>query len=730
MNDKTGLYIQMFSVHGLLRADNMELGHDADTGGQINYVVELCRTLSAHPGVRKVDLFTRLIQDKTCSDDYARPVERVNDTFRILRIQCGGRKYIRKELLWPLLDEFVDKTVKFIRKERDIPDIVHGHYADGGYVARELAGFFGVPFVFTGHSLGKTKKERLLAQGADKEELNRKFRIDHRIEVEERLLAAADLVVTSTGQEKEEQFGLYANQALPCYAVIPPGIDLDRFYPFYHDRFPDSREREKTLFARASITRELERFFQHPDRPMILMLCRPDKRKNIQGLVKAYGESPELQAMANLAVFAGIRKDISEKEDSERDVLTDMLLLLDRYNLYGKMAIPKKHDFEIEVPELYRIAALKRGVFVNPALTEPFGLTLLEALACGLPIVATDNGGPRDIVANCDSGTLVDPRNTTAIAGAIRDILVHPETWETYSRNGILKTREVYSWQNHAATYLKQMSALRSGKVIRSAQAERLPAAVGKKFSAFDTLLVTDIDNTLIGGPARDRAALMDLLEKQSGKVGFGVATGRMFDSTLDILKTNGIPLPDVIVSCVGSQINYGPSLSPDRGWETHISREWKPAGIKACMESLDFVRPQEPGVQGAFKLSYIMEPGQNRLARIHDLLTRNRLRYSLIYSHQRYLDILPFRASKGKAVRYLSYKWEIPLNRFLVCGDSGNDAEMLSGDTRGVVVANYSPELESLKSNRTVYFSKKGHAAGIMDGMRRYGLIPEPQRT
>jgi sucrose-phosphate synthase len=95
-------------------------------------------------------------------------------------------------------------------------------------------------------------------------------------------------------------------------------------------------------------------------------------------------------------------------EENERQVLTDMLLQMDHYDLYGKLAIPKKHDFATEVPELYRICAESHGVFVNPALVEPFGITLIEASASGLPIVATNNGGPVDIVANCGNGLLVD----------------------------------------------------------------------------------------------------------------------------------------------------------------------------------------------------------------------------------------------------------------------------------------------------------------------------------
>ncbi len=121
-----------------------------------------------------------------------------------------------------------------------------------------------------------------------------------------------------------------------------------------------------------------------------------------------------------------------------------MLLMLDKYDLYGKMAIPKKHDFEFEVPELYKIAAAKGGVFVNAALTVPFGLTLIEASASGLPIVATDDGGPRDIIKNCENGLLVDAMNSREIAAAIRKNSVDNELWKRFSANGIINVREHY----------------------------------------------------------------------------------------------------------------------------------------------------------------------------------------------------------------------------------------------------------------------------------------------
>ena len=452
------LYIHLYSLHGLIRGENLEMGRDADTGGQISYVVELARHLSARDDVERVDLFTRLLADKSVSSDYAQPVEVLNDKCRIARIQCGGRLYIRKELLWPYLDEYVDKTIRFIKKQNRIPDIVHGHYPDAGYVAMQLASIFGIPFIYTGHSLGRSKQNRLASGGMKTSEMEKMYKISRRIDTEEDILAHADLVVVSTNHEIKKQYGLYRHKDVPKYKVIPPGIDIEKFYPYYHDILDDHEKSENARYAEASIKNELNRFFMQPDKPMLLSLCRADKRKNISGLIRAYGEDHQLQAMANLAVFAGLRKDIDAMEDNERDVLTEMLLLMDKYDLYGKLAIPKRHDFEFEVPALYRVAAQTRGVFINPALIEPFGLTLLEASATGVPIVATQEGGPVDIIRNCRNGLLVDSSQPKAVARAIRKIIAENELWDKFSKNGIMNVRKHYTWASHAATLLRKYS--------------------------------------------------------------------------------------------------------------------------------------------------------------------------------------------------------------------------------------------------------------------------------
>ncbi len=727
-----GLYIQMFSIHGLVRSQNMELGYDADTGGQIKYVIELGKALSQRKDIRRVDLFTRLISDKAFSEDYSQPIEPVNEKFRVIRIQCGGKKYIRKELLWPHLDEFVDNTVKFIRQHRSIPDIIHGHYADAGYVVTELSRVFGIPFVFTGHSLGRSKKERLLDQGIHESVLNRQLKIDHRIGMEEHILQNVDLVVTSTKQEADDQYAPYLNCDQPEYRVIPPGICIEKFEPFYYGKSQGEPRSEEAMFANVSLLNELDRFFQNPDKPMILMLCSPDKGKNIEGLIQAFGEDYDLQAIANLAIFAGIRKDITQQEQGAREVLTKMLLLMDKYNLYGKMAIPKKHDFENEVPELYRIAAERRGVFVNPALTEPFGLTLLEASATGLPVVATNDGGPRDILKNCQSGILVDPEDPRAISQAIKDILVHENKWETFSKNGILNTRRYYTWDSHAHSFSETIHQLVDQHRTLQKKKENQAPPVGVRITNLEHMLITDIDNTLLGGPEEPVHHLMTDLKKHRNHLGFGVATGRVLESVVAVLKKNRIMPPDIIISSVGSEIHYGPNLERDKGWEALISKNWNREKVVSTLKAFDFLTLQEKDVQRPYKISYHMTPDKDRLAMIHNLLTRNRCHYKLIYSHKKYLDILPARASKGKAIRYISRKWKIPLKSILVCGDSGNDEEMLKGEPKAVVVGNYSPELEPLKSSRNIYFANEAYARGMLEGILHYGFFEnlKPQKT
>ncbi|XP_008794597.2 probable sucrose-phosphate synthase 2 [Phoenix dactylifera] len=507
-------YIVLISLHGLVRGENMELGRDSDTGGQVKYVVELARALSMMPGVYRVDLFTRQITSPDVDWSYGEPTEMLssgqydadgNDVGEsagayIIRIPCGPRdKYLRKELLWPHLQEFVDGALAHILNMSRVlgeqigggqpawPYVIHGHYADAGDVAVLLSGALNVPMVLTGHSLGRNKLEQLLKQGRQsKEDINATYKIMRRIEAEELSLDAAELVITSTRQEIDEQWGLYdgfdvklervlrarARRGVNCHGrymprmvVIPPGMDFSSVV--VQEDTTDAEGDLKELIgsegtsprAVPPIWSEVMRFLTNPHKPMILALSRPDPKKNITTLVKAFGECRPLRELANLTLIMGNRDDIDEMSGGNASVLTTVLKLIDKYDLYGLVAFPKHHK-QSDVPEIYRLAAKTKGVFINPALVEPFGLTLIEAAAHGLPMVATKNGGPVDINRALNNGLLVDPHDQKAIADALLKLVADKNLWHECRKNG-WRNIHLFSWPEHCRTYLTRVAACR-----------------------------------------------------------------------------------------------------------------------------------------------------------------------------------------------------------------------------------------------------------------------------
>ncbi len=722
------MYIQLISIHGLIRGTRVEMGRDADTGGQVRYVLELAKTLAEFDEVEQVDLFTRRVKDKTVSEDYNQPIEALGPKCRIVRLSCGGGRYIRKERLWPHLDDFVDAIIAFTRKEGRTPHVVHGHYADAGYVAMEVAGAFGVPLVFTGHSLGRDKLAYLLAEGRSEESIDREFNMSLRLHAEESCLSAADLVVVSTRHEREEQYARYENADVPRFEVIPPGTALDRFFPYYEYEISSESIGPEFKQARMRMIHELERFHFDTNKPLILALCRPDKRKNIAALVEAYGEDKELQALANLAVFAGIRKNITEMSEAEQQVLTDILLMMDRYDLYGHMAIPKRHDSELEVPELYRYAASLHGIFVNPAFVEPFGLTFIESSAVGLPFVGTENGGPQDIRENCESGLLVDVSNREQLTGAMKKLLTDRTLWDVCSNNGVNRVREHYTWKKHCERYLEVLGGIEKNAVHTMTTAETAGSAYGKRLAGLNNFLVTDIDNTLLGDDLA-LVALQAYLNENEEAFGFGVATGRYIESAKSILQKHNVWPLDLLITSVGTEIYYGADMVPDKGWASHLRTKWRRDRVVDALKPLEFISLQEnEQTQREYKVSYNLEigyPPKDALPAIHHALAGSRVAYNLIFSHGTYIDIVPHRASKGKALRYIANKWNIPLEHIATAGDSGNDIDMLTGRTSGIVVANHADDLSELKeSSSRIYFAANTHAGGILEGLHHYDLV------
>lgn len=707
MGDKQEtLNIALISIHGLIRGHNLELGRDADTGGQTLYVLELARALANQSEVKKVNLFTRRVSDDSIDNDYAEPIEVISDKLRIVRIDTSLDGYTEKEQLWDELNSFADNLEKFFNGSNALPDVFHSHYADAGFVGSHLANVFGIPLIHTGHSLGRVKRSRLLANGASAKEIEDIYNIARRIEAEETALATAERVITSTHQEIEDQYEVYDHYQPDQMRVIPPGTDLNIFKP------------ATSNLSSSSLFKQLTKHLVQPKKPIILALSRPDKRKNIIALVETYGSSLELQEKANLVIIAGNRDDIDDLDYGAKEVFHELLVAIDRYDLYSKVTLPKHHKRE-EVASIYQIASQSGGVFINPALTEPFGLTLIEAAACGLPIVATEDGGPRDIIENCQNGFLINPLEQDEISTALLKLLDDKKLWQELSENGLRGVREHYTWQAHAKRYLQVVKPI----VARSEQLTRAPV---KRSAALykDRAIVTDLDQNLLGDNA-SLQTLLKLLRHHRKTTMLAIVTGRRLDVSLKLMRKHNIPEPDILITSGGTEIHYLPELSTDSLWTRHIDYQWTPHKIRKILDEYPSLKKQPKLDQSRFKLSYYIN---TEIASIHEIKSLLHQQEQTVYTQVafgQFLDILPTRASKGLALRYVAERWQVPLDNILVAGGSGADEDMMRGNTLAAVVANrHHEELSQLADTDRVYFANKPFAAGILEAIEYYDFF------
>ena len=178
---------------------------------------------------------------------------------------------------------------------------------------------------------------------------------------------------------------------------------------------------------------------------------------------------------------------------------------------------------------------------------------------------------------------------------------------------------------------------------------------------------------------------------------------------------------PDILICSAGSEIFYTEKFIQDNGYERHIDYQWKRNELENVLKRFPGIHLQEPAAQWRYKLSYYVDVNFNEdnIADLYKFLDDHKLRAKVLLTENHYLDLLPFRASKGSAVRYLSYKWKVPLQHFITAGNSGNDIDMLKGKARGIVVSNYSKELEQLRGNKLIYFSKYALSKGVLDGIK-----------
>ena len=681
------MFVLHIALQGCLRAHDVEYGMTADTGGHIRYLLDLVRASGRNPAIDRIEIVTRAFVDPVHGQCYDQAIETIDASTRIVRLRSADLGYLAKEQLWTQHDSLVEALVAHIERLDRWPDVIHAHYADAGALAAAIEQRLGIPYVFTAHSLGHVKRAAFAGPCRELDGLER------RIAIEDRAIAGASAIIASSRDEAELQYALYDAYDPGRIRIIAPGSDVQDFAAAEPD---------------PAIDATIDRFLTDPGKPAILAIARPVTKKNLAGLVEAYGNSPALQQAANLVIVAGTREDLRTLEPEVRDNLAELLILIDRHDLYGKVAYPKTHK-PSDIPAVYAYARSRRGVFVNPALNEPFGLTLLEAAASGLPVVATDSGGPNDIVETCGNGLLVDPRAPAAIADAVLTILQDPARWDRYAAGGRTAMR-TYDWAAHVAIY-----------------ADLLAEVAAAAFTQPDTtaprqLLVSDIDGTLLG--CSDALAAFRQWHSDERSLSFAVATGRSFHSAMAVLAQHHAPLPAIVISSVGSEIYHrqpGGVYARDTAWDDKVAAGWDREAIAHVIATEGGLTPQSPLEQRRAKLSYMIQGDPDAGRRLRALLAAHGLVCTIIQSHGRYLDVLPFAASKGTAVEHVRQGLGLSPGQVIVAGDSGNDIEMLRSAPNAIIVGNHSDGLATRQDLSRCYVAQSHHARGILEGIAHF---------
>ncbi len=157
-----------------------------------------------------------------------------------------------------------------------------------------------------------------------------------------------------------------------------------------------------------------------------------------------------------------------------------------------------------------------------------------------------------------------------------------------------------------------------------------------------------------------------------------------------------------------------------------HIDYDWSQRRVRQALSSLPGLVMQPQKQQTPFKVSYYYDEGvAPSQSEINTLLRKQEITANVVVSFGQFLDVLPMRASKGQALRYVAQRFDIPLEQMLVAGGSGADEDMMRGNTLAVVVANrHQEELSPLPDLEAIYFARRAHAGGIVEAMDYYDFF------
>ncbi|TQD83650.1 hypothetical protein C1H46_030817 [Malus baccata] len=485
--------IVIFSPHGYFgQSDVLGL---PDTGGQVVYILDQVRALEEELLLRikqqglavkpQILVVTRLIPEARgtkCNQE----LEAIIDTkhSHILRVPFRTDKGVLRQ--W-------DATSKILQHMDCKPDLIIGNYSDGNLVASLIASKLGITQGTIAHALEKTKYED---SDAKWKEFDPKYHFSCQFTADIISMNCADFVITSTFQEiagGKDRPGQYESHTAftmpglyrvvsgidvfdPKFNIAAPGADQSVYFPYSEKerRFTKFQPAIEELLYTKEENDEHIGFLADKKKPIIFSMARLDTVKNLTGLVEWFGKNKRLRNSVNLVIVGGFFDPSKSKDREEIAEIKKLHALVQAYQLSGQFRWIAAQTDRYRNGELYRCIADTKGAFVQPALYEAFGLTVIEAMNCGLPTFATNQGGPAEIIVDGVSGFHIDPNNGDESSNKIADFFEKCKTdgeyWKKMSAAGLQRINECYTWKIYANKMLNMGSTYGFWRQLRDDQ--------------------------------------------------------------------------------------------------------------------------------------------------------------------------------------------------------------------------------------------------------------------
>ncbi|MBV9786976.1 MAG: glycosyltransferase [Chloroflexi bacterium] len=373
-----------------------------DAGGQNVYVDELSRNLASLGYA--VDVFTRRE-----SVDVPEIIEWAPGV-RVINLSAGPPRVLPKDDLWPLMPAFRDALLDFMARDGVRYDLIHGNFWMSGWVAADLRQRLGVPAVQIFHAMGMTKRRH---QGAADTSP------DDRIEAERAVVQGVDRLIAQCPAEQTELIDDYGADP-DKVVIVPSAVNVERFKPV-----PLAEARRYVGLNEQDL--------------VIAYVGRMLPRKDVRNLVRAVGLLVQrVDLPIKLLLVGGETAEPDPAATPEIGVLQTIaaeLGIADRLHFTGQRQ-----------PDTLRYYYSAGDVVVTTPWYEPYGLTPLEGMACGRPVIGSAVGGITFTIADGETGLLVPPRDPEALAERLRQLLVNPELRDRMGRAARRRVEQEFTW--------------------------------------------------------------------------------------------------------------------------------------------------------------------------------------------------------------------------------------------------------------------------------------------